>query len=100
MDHRTRFGDQLMFWGGMDVQQFLPTASPQEVRQRVRDLTATLGRCGGYVRAPAHNIQDDVPPPSIVAWIEEARASEQRSVADIDSADRETGFATDGGTRP
>lgn len=76
-DLKAGFGDRLMFWGAMDVQQFLRTATPDEVRQRVRDLVGVLGRSGGYVLAPGHNIQDDVPARNIVAWIEEARLGEE-----------------------
>jgi uroporphyrinogen decarboxylase len=67
---KARFGNRLVFWGGVDVQQFLPRATPPEVRCTVRDLIETLGRDGGYVIAPAHNMQDDVPAANIVAWRE------------------------------
>jgi uroporphyrinogen decarboxylase len=73
MDPRTlkaRFGDRLVFWGGVDVQQFLPTATPEQVREQVLALVETLGQGGGYVVAPAHNMQDDIPPENIVAWVE------------------------------
>jgi len=56
------------------VQEFLPAASPAQVRERVRSLIDTLGRDGGYVMAPAHNMQDDVPPENIAAWVEEFHA--------------------------
>lgn len=67
------FGDRLVFWGAVDVQQFLPKATPDEVRDEVRRLVAIFGRNGGYVTAPAHEIQDDVPPENVVAWIEAVR---------------------------
>lgn len=65
---KASFGDRIVFWGGVDVQQFLPKATPEEVRREVRRLIGTLGQDGGYVIAPAHNMQDDVPPENIVAW--------------------------------
>lgn len=68
---KSRFGDRIVFWGAVDVQQFLPKATPQEVRTTVRELICTLGKDGGYVIAPAHNMQDDVPPENIVSWREE-----------------------------
>jgi uroporphyrinogen decarboxylase len=67
---KTRFGDRLIFWGGVDVQQFLPKATLSEVRAQIAALATTLGKDGGYVMAPAHNMQDDVPPENIVAWVE------------------------------
>lgn len=67
---KERFGSRLVFWGGVDVQQFLPRATPQEVREHIRELVGILGQDGGYVLAPAHNMQEDVPPGNIVAWVE------------------------------
>jgi len=70
---KERYGDRVVFWGGVDVQQFLPRVSPEEVPAHVEELIEVLGRGGGYVMAPAHEIQDDVPAENIVAWIETAR---------------------------
>jgi uroporphyrinogen decarboxylase len=75
---KARFGDRLVFWGAVDVQQFLPGATPEEVSTEVTRLMATLGRDGGYVIAPAHNMQDDVPPENIVAWVKAARQFSHR----------------------
>jgi len=73
---KAEYGDRLVFWGAMDVQQFLPYASPDEVRAHADYLIDVLGHEGGYVMAPAHNMQDDVPPENIVAWVEAVRARE------------------------
>lgn len=67
------FGNTLVFWGGVDVQHVLPFASPDQVREEVRHLIAVLGRDGGLVVAPTHELQDDIPPEAIIAWIEAAR---------------------------
>lgn len=66
-------GDRLVLWGAVDVQQLLPRATPDEVRRDVRRLIEVLGQDGGYVVAPAHEVQEDVPPENIVAWIEAVR---------------------------
>lgn len=68
------FGDRIVFWGAMDVQQFLRQASPDEVRAKTRELVSILGKDGGYVMAPAHEIGSDIPFPNIVAWVEEMKA--------------------------
>ncbi|MCJ7739627.1 MAG: methyltransferase, partial [Anaerolineae bacterium] len=73
---KARFGDRLVFWGGVGVQQFLPQASPDEVEIHVRELVSVLGADGGYVIAPAHNMQEDIPPQNIVAWVETVRNSQ------------------------
>jgi uroporphyrinogen decarboxylase len=70
---KDRFGDRLVFWGAVDVQQFLPRATPEEVGVHVAELLGVLGEDGGYVMAPAHEIQDDVPAENIVAWVEAVR---------------------------
>ena len=75
-DLKARFGDRLVFWGAVDVQEFLPRAAPQQVRGRVGELVEILGRDGGYVMAPAHNMQDDVPPENIIAWVEAVRKAD------------------------
>jgi uroporphyrinogen decarboxylase len=67
---KSRFGERLVFWGAVDVQQFLPRATPEEIPEHVNDLLSLLGQNGGYVMAPAHEIQDDVPAENIVAWID------------------------------
>lgn len=73
-DLKAHFGDRLVFWGAMDVQQFLPYATPAQVQDKVVELIQVLGRDGGYILAPAHNMQDDIPPENIVAWVEALHA--------------------------
>jgi uroporphyrinogen decarboxylase len=55
------FGGRIVFHGGIDVQQFLPRATPEQVRQRVADTSRVLGDRGGYIRAGSHHIQADTP---------------------------------------
>jgi uroporphyrinogen decarboxylase len=64
------FGDQVIFHGGMDNQQTLPFGSVEEVRQEVLDNIEILGKGGGYILAPCHNIQAVSPPENIVAMYE------------------------------
>lgn len=40
-----------------------------------KPLTQILGDRGGYVMAPAHEIQNDVPPENIIAWVEAAHGA-------------------------
>jgi uroporphyrinogen decarboxylase len=65
---KDKFGDRIVFWGAVDVQQFLPRASIEEIPGHINELISILGKNGGYVIAPAHEIQDDVPVENIVAW--------------------------------
>ncbi|MCP4362667.1 MAG: hypothetical protein GY796_32080 [Chloroflexi bacterium] len=53
---------RLCFHGAIDVQQMLPFAPVDEVRYDVAKRIYDLGRGGGYILAPCHNIGSDVPP--------------------------------------
>ena len=88
---KDRFGDRVVFWGGVDVQQFLPRATPDEVPAEVEELIAILGAEGGYVMAPAHQIQDDVPPENIVAWVEAVQRSSTPASRKTDCRSRDRG---------
>ena len=67
---KERFGRQIVFWGAVDIQHFLRRATTKEIPAHIDELISVLGESGGYVMAPAHEIQDDVPPENIVAWVE------------------------------
>ncbi len=72
---KREFGRELCFWGGgIDVQQVLPTASHERIRDEVAYSIETLGRDGGYVFCAAHNLQPDVSPDRIDALYQAALA--------------------------
>jgi len=73
------FGRRIVFWGGVDVQQFLPQATVRQVKDGVSALIEVLGADGGYVMAPAHNMQSDIPPENIAAWVEAVKSIQQAS---------------------
>ncbi|HYK88912.1 MAG TPA: uroporphyrinogen decarboxylase family protein [Acidobacteriota bacterium] len=66
------FGDRLCFHGGIDVQTTLPFGTEAEVRRVTRERMDVLGRNGGYILAPSHNVQSDTPPQNLVAMCAEA----------------------------
>lgn len=54
------FGRDLCFWGGgIDVQQFLPYATPGEIEDEIKRTLDILAPGGGFVFAFTHNIQPD-----------------------------------------
>jgi uroporphyrinogen decarboxylase len=69
---KAEFGEHICFWGAIDTQWVLPRGAPQEVRAEVRRRIADLAPGGGYVLAPVHNIQEDVPPDNILAMADAA----------------------------
>jgi uroporphyrinogen decarboxylase len=68
-----RFRGRLAFHGGLSTQRTLPYGTPDDVRAETRRLIA-LGRDGGYILAPAHAVEGDVPLENMLAFIEEALA--------------------------
>ncbi len=69
---KEKFGDRICFWGGIDTQHVLPRGSQEEVREEVRRRIGNLAPGGGYVLAPVHNVQPDVPPENLCAMYHEA----------------------------
>jgi uroporphyrinogen decarboxylase len=64
---KAEFGDRLCFHGGIDMQHILPTATPDQVRAEAQRYCEVLGSNGGYILAPAHLFQPDVPPENVLA---------------------------------
>jgi uroporphyrinogen decarboxylase len=60
---------RLAFHGGMSTQRVLPYGTVAEVRAETRRLLE-LGRAGGYIFAPAHSVEGDVPLENMLAFIE------------------------------
>jgi uroporphyrinogen decarboxylase len=56
------FGDVLTFWGGgIDTQSTLNKGTPQQIKDEVKRIIDIMAPGGGFVFAPVHNIQNDVP---------------------------------------
>jgi len=64
---KSEYGKQISFWGGIDTQDLLVNGSPKQVREEVGRILSIFGADGGYILAPAHCIQDDVPAENVVA---------------------------------
>ena len=64
---KKEFGQQLSFHGGVDIQDVLPFGTQAEVEEEVKTRLKAFGPGGGYILAPAHTVQADVPPANIVA---------------------------------
>jgi uroporphyrinogen decarboxylase len=66
-----RYGGQLIFHGGLDVQHLLPSATPEMVRQHVRRYLEEFG-AERYIMAPANTIPAGTPPINIITAYDEA----------------------------
>lgn len=67
---KKEFGSEVVFWGGMDVQNLIPIATPQQVKDQVERMIDIMSPEGGYIFGPSHNFQADVPPENIVTMYE------------------------------
>jgi len=67
---KKEYGDRLCFWGTLDIQQTLPYGTPDDVRAEVRTRLRTVGRDGGLILGPTHNVQLDTPMANFHAMVE------------------------------
>ncbi|MCK5824500.1 MAG: hypothetical protein KAG96_03745 [Ichthyobacteriaceae bacterium] len=67
---KKEYGSELMFFGGICVQELLPNGTPQQIKDEVNRRVDILGKGGGYILAPAHNIQYDTPTENVMAFYE------------------------------
>jgi uroporphyrinogen decarboxylase len=68
---KKEYGKDIAFWGGAcDAQNVLMNCTPEEVYQHTIKNISILGEGGGYVCAPCHNFQPDVPLKNILAFYE------------------------------
>jgi uroporphyrinogen decarboxylase len=68
-----RYRGRLAFHGGLSTQRTLPHGSVEDVQRESRQLLE-LGREGGYIFAPAHDVEGDVPLENMLAMINAAQS--------------------------
>jgi uroporphyrinogen decarboxylase len=69
-----QFGCSLAFYGAIDVQEFLPFASQEEVEKEVSRVANIFRDSGGYILSTSHVIMDDVPEHNVYALYEAAKS--------------------------
>lgn len=70
MDLRTlkkRYGSNVCWHGGIDVQQLLPRGTVSAIRDAVREAEELFGHDGGIILGPSHEITPDTPIENILA---------------------------------
>jgi uroporphyrinogen decarboxylase len=67
---KRQFGDRLSFYGGVSTQKLLPYGTVDQVEADIREKLRLLGENGGYILAPAHAVQCDVPVENIMKLVE------------------------------
>jgi len=67
------YGQHLTFWGTVDIQEVMPFGTPEDVVREVKLRLRTVGKGGGLIISPAHNIQSEVPLENILAFYQTAK---------------------------
>lgn len=70
---KSKYGKDMAFIGGFDVQRLLPRGQVEDVRKGVLDVMKNLATGGGYIFSPSHYILADVPVQNIFTMIEAQR---------------------------
>ena len=65
---KREFGKDIVFWGGGADMQFKATSGNlAELKAHVREMIEIFSPGGGFIFAPTHNIQADIPPETVMA---------------------------------
>ena len=67
---KEKYGDRIVFCGGIDTQKILPFGTPKDVKKEVKRVSEILGEGGGYILASVHTIMNDVPAENILAMVQ------------------------------
>ncbi len=78
---KKEFGENLSFWGSIDIQQTLPFGTPEQVRAEVISRLNNIGKGGGLLIGPTHNLQLDTPIENFWAMLDTIRQTPYRSLA-------------------
>ena len=62
------FGRDIAFWGAVGAQSVLARTSPEQVIEGVRKTLKIMASGGGYIASPCHNLTEEVPWDSVVAF--------------------------------
>jgi uroporphyrinogen decarboxylase len=70
---KQRLGQRLCLAGGIDQKSFLVQATPQEVRQTVKETLAVMKDGGRYILSTVDYLAEDTPLENVLAFVEAGR---------------------------
>ena len=71
---KTKYGDKLIFHGGVDNQSVLPFGTIEDVEKETLNCLNTLGKNGkGYIVCSCHRVQPGTPIENILTMVETAK---------------------------
>ncbi len=77
---KEKYGEQIVFWGGgADMQFRVMEGSLEDLRRHVEEMIEIFAPGGGFIFAPTHNIQADVPPERVMAIYDTALKYRKRA---------------------
>jgi uroporphyrinogen decarboxylase len=79
---KREYGHHLTFWGTIDIQEVMPFGTPQDVANEVKLRLRTVGKGGGFIISPAHNLQPQVPIENILTFYETAKTYGRYPISD------------------
>jgi uroporphyrinogen decarboxylase len=72
---KERFGRELTFYGGLDVQQLLPHGTPEAVENEIYRLIQLFSEDGGLIISTSHVMMEDVPLENAMTMIKSCRST-------------------------
>lgn len=68
-EYKEKLNSKLTIWGAISTQAHLPFKSPKEIYDITKHTMDILGKGGGYIAAPTHDVPGDVPPENLEAMV-------------------------------
>ena len=67
---KTKYGDNITFWGGLGSQRIIPFGTPDEIKSEIDHLCRDMSVGGGYILGPAKQLQPETPTENAAAVVE------------------------------
>jgi len=68
-EYKEKLNPNLSIWGAISTQAHLPFKTPGEIYEITKETMKILGKGGGYIAAPTHDVPGDVPPENLEAMV-------------------------------
>lgn len=70
---KKEYGKDITFFGAINTQSTLPYGTVEQVRNEVRERIKVLGKSGGYICGPDHQIKTEMPFENIMVMFDEIK---------------------------
>ena len=73
LSFKREYGDDITIYGGVSTQNVLSHGTAQQVRNETKRMMEIMGKNGGYIVAPTHQMTNDIPLENIIAFIDHSK---------------------------